>query len=68
MIAASYSLLLFQTWHHQTTDNVKDYPWMGARARLKASFNCNAKMSTNASRIICTAMKKYGMILADNGE
>lgn len=48
-------------------DNVANYPWMGARARLKASFNCG-QMTTAAARIICTAMQKYGMILADNGE
>jgi len=41
---------------------------MGARARLKSSFDCTANMVTQAARIICTAMKKYGLILADNGE
>lgn len=39
---------------------------MGARARLKASFNCGV-MVTGAAQMVCAAMKKYGMIVADNG-
>lgn len=52
---------------HRAGYNNKNYPWMGARARLKASFNCNA-MTTAAAQMVCVAMKRYGMILADNGE
>ncbi|MBE0698612.1 MAG: hypothetical protein IH586_16970 [Anaerolineaceae bacterium] len=40
-------------------------PPMGQRFRLKASFN-TAGFSPQA-RIILTAMKKYGLIVADNG-
>ncbi len=46
--------------------NTQSWPWMGARARLKSSFDCNT-MVTEAARIICVAMKKYGLIVADNG-
>jgi hypothetical protein len=42
------------------TDNI-----MGMRIRLKASFDVSGYSSTN--QIILNAMKKYGMILADNG-
>jgi hypothetical protein len=38
---------------------------MGMRIRLKAGFNISAFSKTN--QVILTAMKKYGMILADNG-
>jgi hypothetical protein len=38
---------------------------MGMRIRLKASFDTSHYSRTN--QIILTAMKKYGMILADNG-
>ena len=38
---------------------------MGMRIRLKAAFDISAFSKTN--QIILTAMKKYGMILADNG-
>jgi hypothetical protein len=38
---------------------------MGMRVRLKAGFDISGYSTTN--QIILTAMKKYGMILADNG-
>jgi hypothetical protein len=38
---------------------------MGMRIRLKAGFDISGYSATN--KIILTAMKKYGMILADNG-
>ena len=42
------------------TDNI-----MGMRIRLKASYDVSGFSSTN--QIILNAMKKYGMMLADNG-
>ena len=38
---------------------------MGARLRLKASFDISSFSPQN--QVILTALKKYGMILADNG-
>lgn len=38
---------------------------MGMRIRLKASFDISSYSAAN--QVILTAMKKYGMILADNG-
>jgi len=38
---------------------------MGMRIRLKASFDISGY--SKANQVILTAMKKYGMILADNG-
>jgi hypothetical protein len=38
---------------------------MGMRIRLKASFNISGYSAAN--QVILTAMKNYGMILADNG-
>ena len=45
--------------------SVPDAPPMGARLRLKASYDISG-FSANA-RVILTAMKKYGMFLADYG-
>ena len=42
-----------------------DAPAMGARLRLKASFDISGFSPKN--QVILTALKKYGMILADNG-
>jgi hypothetical protein len=38
---------------------------MGMKVRLKATFNISS--FTPAMQVILRAMKKYGMILADNG-
>jgi hypothetical protein len=38
---------------------------MGMRMRLKASFNVSAYSAAN--QVILSALKKYGMIMADNG-
>lgn len=42
-----------------------NYPPMGLRLRLKASYDISG--FTGHTRVILTALKKYGMIVADNG-
>ena len=42
-----------------------DYPPMGARFRLKADYDAS-NLGQNAQRVVA-AMKKYGLVLADNG-
>jgi len=41
------------------------WPPMGARFRLKANYDTSG--FSESSRVILTALKKYGMFLADNG-
>jgi hypothetical protein len=50
-------------WASTTTD--PNAPPMGLRLRLKASFNISGYPADD--QVILTALKKYGMILADNG-
>ena len=50
---------------HAAGDVNAALPPMGLRLRLKASFDDSA--FTGASKVITTAMKKYGVMLADNG-
>ena len=50
-------------WASNSTNT--NAPPMGMRLRLKAGYNISA-FSTNM-QVILTAMKKYGMIMADNG-
>ena len=47
-----------------TTSNANALP-MGARLRLKGSFTVSGFSATN--QVILNAMKKYGLIMADNG-
>ena len=51
--------------HWASTNTSVNRPPMGMKVRLKASFNISG--FTPAMQVILRAMKKYGMILADNG-
>jgi len=50
-------------WASNSTNSLA--PPMGMRLRLKASYNISS-FSTNV-QVVLTALKKYGMIMADNG-
>src|SRR5262249_40141195 len=51
---------------HKTNGNTgTQYPPMGQRFRLKADFDISGFSAAN--QVILRALKKYGMILADNG-
>jgi hypothetical protein len=51
--------------HFASNSNDPHLPPMGMRVRLKADFDISAFPPT--ARVILTALKKYGMIVADNG-
>lgn len=51
--------------HYASSLTGAQYPPMGARFRLKASFNISGFSAAN--QVILTALKQYGMMLADNG-
>jgi hypothetical protein len=50
---------------HQTADPCSNLPPMGLRVRLKASVDISG-FGPHA-QVVLTALKRYGMILADNG-
>ena len=52
--------------HWASTNTSPDLPPMGMRVRLKASYAIPPTFSV-ATRALLTAMKTYGMIVADNG-
>jgi hypothetical protein len=51
--------------HYASSLTGSQYPPMGARFRLKASFDISTFSATN--QIILKALQTYGMMLADNG-
>ncbi len=51
--------------HHASSLTGAEYPAMGQRFRLRADFDASG-MSPEVA-VIVTAMKRYGVILADNG-
>jgi hypothetical protein len=50
---------------HDAGSNNSSLPPMGLRVRLKASYNISG--FSKADQVILTALKHYGIILADNG-
>lgn len=50
---------------HQAGSDDTSLPPMGLRVRLKAGYDISS--FTGQAKVIAKAMKKYGMILADNG-
>ena len=53
--------------HEASNQSSANLPPMGARFRLRASFRLSAAECSTACQTVVTAMKKYGLILADNG-
>ena len=51
--------------HYASSDTSLNYPPMGQRFRLKAGFDISG--FSPEVQVILQALKKYGMILADNG-
>lgn len=56
---------LWPARHHAGSTDDLDYPPMGARFRLRSTFDASG-LSPYAQRVVA-AMKKYGLVLADNG-
>lgn len=53
--------------HYASSDDTTTYLPMGARLRLRASFNVEDPRFGPDVRVVLRALKKYGMIVADNG-
>lgn len=51
--------------HYASDDTDESLPAMGERFRMKANYDCSS-FSTEA-QVVCTALKKHGLIVADNG-
>ena len=58
---------LWPARHEAGAGKNANYPPMGARFRLNASFSLSNSQCASACQTVITAMKQYGLILADNG-
>jgi hypothetical protein len=63
---------LWPARHFASTDTSADVPPMGARFRLKASFDvatfcANSQPYCRDAKVVLVEMQDYGLILADNG-
>ncbi len=51
--------------HFASNNTSANLPAMGMRFRMKSSFDCSGY--SQEAQVVCTGLKKYGMLLADNG-
>jgi hypothetical protein len=63
--AATQRAYVWPARHYASSSTDPSRPPMGIRVRLKASVDISGFSATN--QIILTALKRYGMMLADNG-
>ena len=64
-VSSTQNTFLWPARHYASSNTNPNLPPMGLRLRLKASVNISSFSRTN--QIILTALKHYGMIVADNG-
>lgn len=64
-VQRSRRAFIFPASHYASSSHDPALPPMGLRVRLKASFDISGFSKFN--QVILTALKKYGMIVADNG-
>src|SRR5882762_1659697 len=64
-VPSSQRAFVLPATHWASTTTNPNAPPMGLRLRLKASFDISGYPADD--QVILTAMKKYGLILADNG-
>jgi hypothetical protein len=64
-VSRSQKAYLHPATHYASSSTDPNLPPMGLRLRLKASFDVTA--FHGQARVVLNALKKYGMIVADNG-
>jgi hypothetical protein len=64
-VSRSRRAYIYPARHFASSDTDPDLPAMGQRLRLKASFDTSGY--PRQARVILNALKRYGMIVADNG-
>jgi hypothetical protein len=64
-VSRTRSAFVYPARHQASSDDDPSLPPMGLRVRLKASFDISKY--PRQSRIVLKALKRYGMIVADNG-
>jgi hypothetical protein len=51
--------------HGASSETDPNLPPMGARFRMKADYDCSGY--SRETQVVCTALKRFGMLVADNG-
>ena len=64
-VSQSRAAYVLPAVHYASNNPDPSLPPMGLRVRMKAGYDCSG--FTTEVQVVCTALKKYGMIVADNG-
>jgi hypothetical protein len=64
-VSRSRRALIAPARHHAGASDDPSLPPMGLRLRMKASYDCSSY--SPEARVICAGLKRYGLLLADNG-
>jgi hypothetical protein len=64
-VAQTQRAYVYPATHWASSSTNANLPPMGLRVRLKASYNISG--FTGEARVVLNALKKYGMMVADNG-
>jgi hypothetical protein len=64
-VSRSRRALIAPARHHAGASDDPSLPPMGLRLRMKASYDCSSYSAE--ARVICAGLKRYGLLLADNG-
>jgi hypothetical protein len=64
-VSSSQAAYIAPASHYASDETSPDAPPMGLRMRMKAGYDCSGY--SQEAQVVCTALKKYGMIVADNG-
>lgn len=64
-VSQSQRAYIHPATHYASDDTDPDLPPMGLRFRMKSDYDCSSYSSE--AQVVCTALKTYGMIVADNG-
>lgn len=51
--------------HYASSNTDPNLPPMGLRLRMKAGYSCDGL--SREAQVVCAALKRYGMLVADNG-
>lgn len=64
-VSRSRRALIAPARHHAGASDDPSLPPMGLRLRMKQSYDCGE--FSQPARVICAGLKRYGLLLADNG-
>jgi hypothetical protein len=64
-VSRSRRALVAPARHHAGAGDDPSLPPMGLRLRMKQGYDCSAY--SEPARVICSGLKRYGMLVADNG-